>query len=200
MPDRGRARRARSLRRRRRPPDGWRETLRRGRRPCCSSAPAMWAAPSCWRLRRCPLRCAGSTAGDDAFPAHIPGKRRADPDARSGGRDRPSAARRLRARHDPRPPARPRHHGRGAAARLSVCRPDRQRRRSGRGSRSASARSAFRPSASRALVCPIGLPEIRGKDPAVIAASVAAQLLQLARTRPHRNLLASAMPAHRRAP
>jgi xanthine dehydrogenase accessory factor len=29
-----------------------------------------------------------------------------------------------------------------------------------------------------ALVCPIGLPEIRGKEPAIIAASVAAQLLQ----------------------
>jgi xanthine dehydrogenase accessory factor len=27
------------------------------------------------------------------------------------------------------------------------------------------------------LVCPIGLPEVKGKDPAVIAASTAAQLL-----------------------
>src|SRR5690606_18290997 len=31
----------------------------------------------------------------------------------------------------------------------------------------------------RSLVCPIGLPEIAGKEPAVIAASVAAQLLQI---------------------
>jgi xanthine dehydrogenase accessory factor len=29
------------------------------------------------------------------------------------------------------------------------------------------------------MVCPIGLPGIRGKEPAVIAASVAAQLLQV---------------------
>jgi xanthine dehydrogenase accessory factor len=31
----------------------------------------------------------------------------------------------------------------------------------------------------RSLICPIGLPEIAGKEPAVIAASVAAQLLQV---------------------
>jgi xanthine dehydrogenase accessory factor len=31
----------------------------------------------------------------------------------------------------------------------------------------------------RALVCPIGLPGIAGKEPAVIAASVATQLLQI---------------------
>jgi xanthine dehydrogenase accessory factor len=31
---------------------------------------------------------------------------------------------------------------------------------------------------ARSLACPIGLPEIRGKEPAIIAASVAAQLLQ----------------------
>jgi xanthine dehydrogenase accessory factor len=31
----------------------------------------------------------------------------------------------------------------------------------------------------RSLVCPIGLPEIRGKEPAIIAASVVAQLLQV---------------------
>jgi xanthine dehydrogenase accessory factor len=47
----------------------------------------------------------------------------------------------------------------------------------------------------RALVCPIGVPAIHGKEPAVIAASVAAQLLA------ERERLAesAARPAHRRA-
>jgi xanthine dehydrogenase accessory factor len=31
------------------------------------------------------------------------------------------------------------------------------------------------------LVCPIGLPQIKGKEPAVIAAGVAAQMLMLGR-------------------
>jgi xanthine dehydrogenase accessory factor len=47
----------------------------------------------------------------------------------------------------------------------------------------------------QALVCPIGVPQIRGKEPAVIAASVAAQLL----AERERIALSAAVPAHRRA-
>ncbi|HJW77468.1 MAG TPA: xanthine dehydrogenase accessory protein XdhC [Beijerinckiaceae bacterium] len=47
----------------------------------------------------------------------------------------------------------------------------------------------------QALACPIGVPQIRGKEPAVIAASVAAQLLA---EREH-IALSAAMPVHRRA-
>ena len=47
----------------------------------------------------------------------------------------------------------------------------------------------------QALACPIGVPQIRGKEPAVIAASVAAQLL----AERERIALSAAMPVHRRA-
>ncbi len=47
----------------------------------------------------------------------------------------------------------------------------------------------------RALACPIGVPQIRGKEPAVIAASVAAQLL----AERERIAESAAMPVHRRA-
>ena len=47
----------------------------------------------------------------------------------------------------------------------------------------------------RALACPIGVAQIRGKDPAVIAASVAAQLL----AERERIAESAATPVHRRA-
>jgi xanthine dehydrogenase accessory factor len=47
----------------------------------------------------------------------------------------------------------------------------------------------------QALACPIGVPQIRGKEPAVIAASVAAQLL----AERERIALSAARPVHRRA-
>ena len=157
--------------------------MARSARPFCSSAPAMWAVPSSWRLRRCLSRALDRRAGRMPFRPTSRRTRRPCACAIRRPRSPRPAASSLRPRHDPRPPARSRDHGGGAAAGLSLCRPDRQRHRSGRGSRSASARSAFRRTRIRALVCPIGLPGIDDKDPAIIAASVTAQLLQRARTR-----------------
>jgi xanthine dehydrogenase accessory factor len=55
------------------------------------------------------------------------------------------------------------------------------------------ARAGIARSAIDRLICPIGLPDIEGKEPAVVAVSVAAQLLQLAPRRGHGNYATKAL-------
>ena len=52
----------------------WRSASNSAKSPrrCCCSAPAMSAAPWCWRWRRCRSLCTGSTASPDQFPQHVP--------------------------------------------------------------------------------------------------------------------------------
>ncbi len=151
--------------------------LARRRRRCCCSAPVMSAAPSCWRSRRCRSPCAGSTAGPISFR---------------------NMCRRTSSRSAPRPSTRelaeaPRDamiivmtHSHPLDFDITVTA---LRRRAfdfvgliGSDTKRARFVSFARQmgvaeSDIDRLVCPIGVVEIKGKEPAVIAAALAAQLL-----------------------
>ena len=100
-------------------------------------------------------------AREDAFPAHIPANAspiHTDDPAAEIGRAPPDAFVLVMTHDHPLDLA---ITAAALAARVPVRRADRRRRRSGPASRSASARSASRPSACDALACPIGVPRHR---------------------------------------
>ena len=145
--------------------------------PSICSAPAMSGARWRWRWRRCPSRCAGSTRAARPF--------------------RPTRPANVALIHAPEPAAELANAPDGAlivvmthshALDLEIVAEALRAERFGYvgliGSATKRARflsqmrAAGLPEAALAkLVCPIGLPGIEGKDPAVIAASTAAQLL-----------------------
>ena len=147
------------------------------RRRFSSSAPAMSGARSCWRSRRCPSPCAGSTHGTTPFrrtSRRTQRPTRAD-DPAAAVAAAPSGAFVLVMTHD---------HALDLAVTAAAL------RRAdlpfvgliGSATKRARFERRFReiglgPARIAALACPIGLPGIAGKEPAVIAASVAAQLL-----------------------
>ena len=107
-------------------------------------------------------------------PANVAMVAAADPPAELSGA--PDGA--LRRGDDPFARARSRHRRRGAGPRpLSLCRPDRLGDQARRASSASSTPPGSMTGNVARLICPIGVPGVEGKAPAVIAAAVAAQLL-----------------------